>query len=135
MVFCDFNDAHRIEGMIDAGKGVFMNYRILGRTGLKVSELGFGCGNDGKSETNLGSILKKLGSDVWVGTKIMLTAGEMDRIEDAVVASVNERLKRLHREKVDLMQIHNPVSAHRRPDRLWVGVDDLEKAGVSISSE
>ena len=140
-----------------------MNYRILGRTDLKISELGFGCGNvggilvrgdhrnmvnvvaraielginyfdtapyygDGKSETNLGAILKELGSDVLVGTKIRLKAAEMDRIEDAVVASVNDSLKRLQRESVDLMQLHNPVSAHRQPDRLWVGVDDVEPA-------
>ena len=146
-----------------------MNYRILGRTNLKVSELGFGCGNvggilvrgdhrtmvnvvaraielginyfdtapfygDGKSETNLGRILKELGSDVLVGTKIMLTAAEMDRIEDAVVASVNKSLKRLQRDSIDLMQLHNPVSALRRPDQLWVGLDDVEPAVQAFQS-
>ena len=146
-----------------------MNYRTLGRTNLKVSELGFGCGNvggilvrgdhramvnvvaraielginyfdtapfygDGKSETNLGRILKELGSEVLVGTKVMLTAAEMDRIEDAVVASVNKSLKRLQRESVDLMQLHNPIGAHRQPDRRWVGIDDVEPAVRAFQS-
>lgn len=138
-----------------------MKYRILGRTGLKVSELGFGCGSigglmvrgghrtrvrvaaraielginyfdtariygDGKSETNLGLVLEELGADVLVGTKVRLTAADMERIEEAVIESVEGSLKRLRRECVDLIQLHNFIGVRRHPDRGWVGVDDLK---------
>ena len=123
-----------------------MEYRPLGRTGLEVSEIGFGCGNvgglmirgersdrikavgraielginyfdtapsygDGQSETNLGQALKELSADVCVGTKFRVTTHEPGRIKDDVIASVNESLKRLQREQVDLIQMHNHVAS------------------------
>ncbi len=138
-----------------------MNYRKLGKTGLMVSELGFGCGNvgglmvrgdrktmvhvvaraielgityfdtapqygDGKSETNLGSVLRELGANILIGTKVMLTAADMQNIEDAVVESVNGSLKRLGKECVDLIQLHNRIGLRRRHDKHWIGLEDLQ---------
>jgi len=138
-----------------------MIYRVLGKTGLKVSALGFGCGNvggllvrgdpqtirqvlaraidlginyfdtavmygEGKSEANLGSALKELGADVVVGTKVRLTLAEMENIPEAVTASVEGSLKRLKRDRVDLIQLHNPIGRQRRSDRDWVEVSDVE---------
>lgn len=140
-----------------------MRYNTLGKTGLRVSELSYGCGSvggllvrgeykemvqtvsraielgityfdtatkygDGKSETNLGSILQELGADVLVGTKVMLDPPDLDDIEKAVISSVDTSLKRLRKEYVDLIQLHNPIALKRPTDSYWVGIDDAEHA-------
>jgi aryl-alcohol dehydrogenase-like predicted oxidoreductase len=81
---------------------------------------------DGKSEENLGRILRDLKADVVIGTKVRLLAEEMDVIEDAVVASVEGSLERLRLDRVDLIQLHNAVALERQPERGWVGVADID---------
>jgi aryl-alcohol dehydrogenase-like predicted oxidoreductase len=81
---------------------------------------------DGKSESNLGSVLKELRADVLVGTKVRLTVADMENIETAVVASVEGSLTRLGREYVDLIQLHNPLALERQPGRDFVAIRDLE---------
>lgn len=132
-----------------------MEHRVLGRTGLKVSALGFGCGSvggllvrgeypmmrravaralelgityfdtaslygDGQSEANLGAVLRELRADPIVGTKVRLKPPDLDRIETATVESVEASLRRLGRERVDLIQLHNSFLPHTGPD--WVGM-------------
>ncbi len=121
-----------------------MNYRPLGSTGLRVSEIGFGCGNVGglmirgepgdrvkaaaramelginyfdtapsygnyQSETNLGAVLKELGADVYVGTKVRPTTEGGQTLGESVMRSVEESLTRLGLEYVDLIQLHNHI--------------------------
>ena len=122
-----------------------MNYRPLGSTGLRVSEIGFGCGNVGglmirgepgdrvkaaaramelginyfdtapsygnyQSETNLGAVLKELGADVYVGTKVRPTTEGGQTLGESVMRSVEESLTRLGLEYVDLIQLHNHIT-------------------------
>ena len=129
-----------------------MKYNNLGRTGLHVSELGFGCGSiggllvrgdypsmrevvgraielginyfdtasqygNGQSEVNLGAVLRELRPDVLVGTKVRLKAEEMSQIGAAVTASVEASLRRLGREALDLIQLHNHIGFQRQPEQ------------------
>jgi aryl-alcohol dehydrogenase-like predicted oxidoreductase len=146
-----------------------MKYNTLGRTGLHVSELGFGCGSiggllvrgdyptmrqvvgraielginyfdtaaqygGGQSEVNLGAVLRELGPDVFVGTKVRLRAEEMSQIDAAVTASVEGSLRRLGRETVDLIQLHNHIGFHRQPERNpdRLGLRDLDEVRQSF---
>jgi aryl-alcohol dehydrogenase-like predicted oxidoreductase len=126
-----------------------MEERELGKTGLRVARLGFGCGavgglmvrgeadeqrraiataleagvtyfdtapsyGDGRSETNLGRALAGL-SDAGraiVGTKVRLSPDELARPDGtagAIRGSLERSLHRLGRERVDLLQLHNPI--------------------------
>jgi aryl-alcohol dehydrogenase-like predicted oxidoreductase len=123
-----------------------MEQRTLGRTGLIVSALGFGCGSvgglfvrgepteqreavaraldagityfdtapsygDGRSEENLGRVLGELGAwdRVVVGTKVRLSKEERADAAAAIRRSVERSLRRLGRDSVDLLQLHNRV--------------------------
>ncbi|MCC7274828.1 MAG: aldo/keto reductase [Alphaproteobacteria bacterium] len=133
-----------------------MEMRAFGRTGMRLSVLGFGCGavgglmvrgapgdqertvaaalaaginyfdtavqyGDGASERNLGRILRALGArDAVVGTKVRLPAADFGRIADAVAASLDGSLRRLQMERVDILHLHNAVTAAGGGDTLAV---------------
>ncbi|HYA27927.1 MAG TPA: aldo/keto reductase [Acidobacteriota bacterium] len=125
-----------------------MQYRAIGHTGLKVSEIGFGCGNNavlmvkapyqeqvkvvrraldagvnffdtafayglGKSEENLGRILKNLGTNPVISTKIRLEANALGDIKAATIRAVEAALSRLGRARVDFVQLHTRVTLVR----------------------
>ena len=83
---------------------------------------------DGESETNLGIVLEELGADVFVGTKVQLQAADLDDIGEAVSESVDNSLKRLRRDYVDLIQLHNFVAVERQLESGWVGIEDVDLA-------
>ncbi len=124
-----------------------MEQRVLGKTGLRVSALGFGAGavggllvhgdptdqtrtvaraleagvtyfdtapsyGQGRSEENLGRALREL--DAWghvvVGTKVRLQPADLSDPIAAVQRSCEESLRRLGRDAVDLLQLHNPIA-------------------------
>ncbi len=125
-----------------------MDARLLGRTGLQVTTLGFGCGNvgglmvrgtpadreravaralelginyfdtapsygDGLSERHLGQALKALRVSPLVGTKVRVPPGEFGDIRGAVGRSLEASLGRVGLERVDLLQLHNPIALER----------------------
>jgi len=118
--------------------------RKLGKTGLDVSLLGFGCGavgglmvggtpadqeravaralelginyfdtaaqyGNGRSEENLGRVLKALKPEIYVGTKVRLPPTEPGQIGGAIAAALEASLARLQLERVDLYQFHNAI--------------------------
>jgi aryl-alcohol dehydrogenase-like predicted oxidoreductase len=125
-----------------------MEHRTLGRTGLRVPALGFGCGNvggllirgtqaereravaraielgidyfdtapvygDGRSEENLGRALRALGARLHVGTKVRLPDLPAAELPGAVARGLEESLRRLGRDRVDLFQLHNRITLNR----------------------
>ncbi len=80
---------------------------------------------NGQSERNLGLVLEELRADVIVGTKVRLGAEELGNIGQAVTHSVDSSLKRLHRDHIDLIQLHNSIGLQRRPERQWVTIEDV----------
>lgn len=127
-----------------------MRYRPLGRTGLQVSEVGFGCGGigglfvrgtpaeqraavedavagginyfdtaalygNGRSEENLGQVLRELGVEAVVGTKINLAPDEVPSAETAVRDKLAQGLRRLGRERVDVCTLHGRIGAPSGP--------------------
>ena len=127
-----------------------MQKRKLGRTGLDVSLLTFGCGavgglmtkgdpadqmravtraleigvnffdtaplyGNGASETNVGRIFAELKPDVVLGTKVNVPPEGKSNIAAAIERSIDESLRRLKRDAVDLLQLHNSISGEGRP--------------------
>jgi aryl-alcohol dehydrogenase-like predicted oxidoreductase len=143
-----------------------MEYRTLGRTGIRVSEIGFGCGNvggaiirgtheqqiaavqkalalgidyfdtaaaygAGLSEKHLGKVLQQLKPDVHVATKFRVsTDDDLKDIPGAIRRSLEESLKRLQRDSVDVFQLHTNLSDTNGQHDLFVN-HVLEKGGVA----
>ena len=117
----------------------------MGRTGLPVSVLGFGCGavgglmvrgmpgdqeravaraiergvnyfdtaamyGNGESEKNLGRALAALRPDVLIASKTRVDPALRERIGEAIFASADASLQRLRRDRIDVFQLHTPVT-------------------------
>ena len=80
---------------------------------------------DGRSEENLGRALARLdqGREALVGTKVRLSAADLEHPGAAVRRSLEGSLRRLGRERVELFQLHNPLGT-AGPDRRPVAVDE-----------
>jgi aryl-alcohol dehydrogenase-like predicted oxidoreductase len=137
-----------------------MEYQSLGRTGLQVSRLGFGCGNvggliirgtpqdraravtrameaginyfdtapsygNGQSEQNLGEVLRELRANVYVGTKVRVAPQELGDLRGAITRSVETSLRRMGRESVDLIQLHNRITRQRQAEDPSLTVQDV----------
>jgi aryl-alcohol dehydrogenase-like predicted oxidoreductase len=133
-----------------------MEYRVFGRTGLKISLLGFGCGavgglmvrgapadqdraiglaldaginyfdtavqyGNGASESNLGRVLAvRRPAGVYVGTKVRIPSARFGAIAEEVTASLEGSLRRLAMDRVDILHLHNPITAEGGGENLSV---------------
>jgi aryl-alcohol dehydrogenase-like predicted oxidoreductase len=91
---------------------------------------------NGVSESNLGSLLKELGVRPVITTKVEVRAGDLGDIAGHIERSVEQSLRRLQVDYVDIVQIHNgPVA--RRPDLQGrdyriLALDDYLRPGGAI---
>src|SRR5260370_2536409 len=93
---------------------------------------------NGESERNLGRVLKVLKANVVVGTKVRLGAQHRADVGKAIAQGMEDSLKRMGRDHVDLFQLHNPLVAGDANDHLAIDIalnevapalDKLRKAG------
>ena len=93
---------------------------------------------NGESERNLGRVLKTLKADVVVGTKVRLGAQHRANVGAGIVQGMEDSLKRMGRDHVDLFQLHNPLVAKDSDDKLAIDIalnevapalEKLRKAG------
>jgi aryl-alcohol dehydrogenase-like predicted oxidoreductase len=85
---------------------------------------------DGLSERHLGEALRALRAEVIVGTKFRLHPGDLADIPGAITRSLEESLARLGLPRVDLLQLHNPILAERRP--VGPGARDVVEVMVPV---
>jgi len=79
----------------------------------------------GQSETNLGRVLKELSAEVYVGTKYSLGEADPNDLKAGVIQSVEASLKRLGREQVDLIQLHDRISSQTDVSVRTITVSDV----------
>ena len=147
-----------------------MLYREIGNTGVRISEIGFGTGDNaglmvkgepkvqiraveraleaginyfdtspdygkGVAETNVGIAMKEIGFRPVLTTKVEIMPDELDHVADAVVESVEESLRRLDVDFVDIVQIHNPpglVTDTTVHGWIHLGLDDYLGPGGAL---
>ncbi|HSA81302.1 MAG TPA: aldo/keto reductase [Geminicoccaceae bacterium] len=85
---------------------------------------------DGKSEEALGWLLREVEDRPYLSTKVRLDLTRIDDIRGQVEASLEQSLKRLRCDSVELFQLHNPIGPQTSAER--IGVDQvLRKDGVA----
>lgn len=79
----------------------------------------------GKSEEALGWLLKEVEKEPHVSTKVSIDTRDLDDISGQVERSLADSLGRLQRDKVTLLQLHNPIGP--ATDGRVIGVADVLK--------
>ncbi len=150
-----------------------MKQRLLGRTGLKVSEIGLGTwafGNkvyggvtekngiatihagidmgvnlydtapqygtaqqDGVAEIVLGKALKGKRDKVYISSKFgrnpSIGNGGPQFYRSRIIDSVEESLRRLQTDYIDVLFFHSPFSPDEIDDDVWEGIEQVKKQG------
>ena len=66
---------------------------------------------DGESERTIGRILTEIDETPYVSTKVAIEEGSRNDLSGQIERSLHASLARLQRNSVDLLQLHNPLSA------------------------
>jgi L-galactose dehydrogenase/L-glyceraldehyde 3-phosphate reductase len=64
---------------------------------------------DGQSEEALGWLLKEVDARPYLSTKVRLDLDRLDDLPGQIEASLEQSLRRLDRDEIDLFQLHNPI--------------------------
>ncbi len=86
----------------------------------------------GRSEEALGWLLAEVKEKPYLSTKVRLDLGKLADITGEIERSVDDSLRRLKRDSVDLLQLHNQIGARTGSGVLGaISIDDvLRKDGV-----
>lgn len=80
---------------------------------------------DGQSEENLGWILRQLGADPHISTKVSIGEAHLNNIPGEIERSMEASLRRLQRSSVDVIQLHTPVTSTRGQYRGSISLEDV----------
>lgn len=78
---------------------------------------------DGQSEMALGWILKEVRPMPYVATKVRLDLARLEDIPGQIEASLEQSLRRLALDRVDLLQLHNPIGP--ATSEQTIGIQDV----------
>jgi D-threo-aldose 1-dehydrogenase len=91
---------------------------------------------NGQSEENLGWILQELKANPHLSTKVRIELSHVGDIPGEIERSAEASLKRLQRDRVDLMFLHSTVTRERGTFRGSISIDDvLGENGVAAGFE
>ena len=87
----------------------------------------------GRSEEALGWLLAEFRERPYLSTKVNLDTAKLHDIPGEIERSIHASLKRLRRESVDLLQLHNPVAARPVSGAVrMIGLDDALRAADGL---
>lgn len=88
----------------------------------------------GVAEKNLGRVLREVDAkDVFVATKVKIMPHEFGEIAARTSASIDESLRRLGRDYVDFLLVHNPCRPQRDPgDEIFVPLTPADILGEML---
>ena len=100
-----------VEYAIDSGVNYFDTARMYG---------------DGLSEIHTGAVLRELGkTDLFVGSKVRIADREFENIKKAVSAQIDNSLRRLGLDTIDIVYTHNPIGDKSNALTRTLSVEDL----------
>jgi aryl-alcohol dehydrogenase-like predicted oxidoreductase len=87
----------------------------------------------GRSEEALGWLLPEFSERPYLSTKVNLDTAKLHDIPGEIERSVHASLKRLRRESVDLLQLHNRIAARPVAGAMrMIGLDDALRAADGL---
>lgn len=79
----------------------------------------------GRSEESLGWLLEEIDDKPYISTKVTIDTRDLMDVRGQIEHSLNQSLQRLRRDKVTLLQLHNPIGA--QTDGRTIGVGEVLK--------